>query len=74
MEIGILGTLDVRSGGRSVQITGARLRALLTRLAVDAPSVVSTAELVDAVWPAGPPADKANALQSLISRVRRALG
>ena len=74
MEIGILGPLEVRSGGRVIPITGSRLRALLTRLALDAPSAVSTAELVDAVWPADPPADRANALQSLISRVRRALG
>ena len=74
MEIGILGTLEVRSAGRSVQIAGSRLRALITRLAIDAPGAVSTAELVDAVWPDGAPAEPVNALQSLISRVRRALG
>lgn len=74
MEIGILGPLEVRAGGRVIPITGSRLRALLARLAVDAPAPVSTAELVNAVWPAGPPADPLNAVQSLISRVRRALG
>lgn len=74
MEIGILGTLEVRSGGRALQIAGSRLRALLTRLAVDAPAAVSTAELIDAVWPGGAPAEPVNALQSLISRVRRVLG
>ena len=74
MEIGILGPLEVRSDGRAVQVTGSRLRALLTRLAVDAPATVSTAELVDALWPLGSPADPVNALQSLISRVRRVLG
>ena len=74
VEIGILGPLEVRADGRVVQITGARLRALLTRLAVEAPTTVSTAELVDALWPGDPPNDPVNALQSLISRVRRLLG
>ena len=55
-------------------ITGSRLRALVTRLAADAPGPVSVAELVEAVWPGEPPADPTNALQSLVSRVRRALG
>jgi DNA-binding SARP family transcriptional activator len=74
VEIGILGPLEVRLDGRAVDLAGSRLRALVTRLAASAPSVVSLAELVDALWPAGPPADPVNALQSLVSRVRRAVG
>jgi predicted ATPase/DNA-binding SARP family transcriptional activator len=74
VEIGILGPLEVRAGGQAVQITGSRLRALVTRLALDAPATVSTAELLDAVWSADAPAEPLNALQSLISRVRRVLG
>jgi predicted ATPase/DNA-binding SARP family transcriptional activator len=74
VEIGILGPLEVRLDGRAVDLAGSRLRALVTRLAAGAPSVVSLAELVDALWPAGPPADPVNALQSLVSRVRRAVG
>ncbi len=74
VEIGILGPLEVRAGGRAVPITGTRLRALITRLALDAPAVVSTDALVSAVWPGDPPADPINALQSLISRVRKATG
>lgn len=74
MEIGILGPLQVRIDGRTAALTGTRLRALLTRLAVDAPAVVSVSELVDALWQAEPPGDPTNALQSLVSRVRRALG
>ena len=74
MEIGILGPLAVRVDGRTVDLAGSRLRALVTRLATVAPSVVSLAELVDALWPTGAPADPVNALQSLVSRVRRAVG
>ena len=57
MEIGILGPLEVRIDGRAVGIAGSRLRTLVTRLALDAPAVVSTAELIDALWPQVPPAD-----------------
>ena len=74
MKIGILGPLEVRAGGRAVPITGSRLRTLVTRLALDAPSVVSTDALVAAVWPGDAPADPINALQSLISRIRKAIG
>jgi predicted ATPase/DNA-binding SARP family transcriptional activator len=53
---------------------GARLRALATRLAVAAGRPVSTTELIEAVWDEDPPAEATNALQSLISRLRRAVG
>jgi predicted ATPase/DNA-binding SARP family transcriptional activator len=74
VQIGILGPLQVQAGERPVPITGSRLRALVTRLAADAPAPVSIAELLEAVWPGDPPTDPTNALQSLVSRVRRALG
>ncbi|ACV81526.1 transcriptional regulator, winged helix family [Nakamurella multipartita DSM 44233] len=72
--VGILGPLQVQAGDGPVPIAGTRLRALLTRLAVAAPEPVSVAELVQALWPGEPPGDPTNALQSLVSRVRRALG
>ena len=74
MQIGILGPLEVRDGGASLPIAGARLRRLLTRLAIDTGRAVPIAELVDAVWLDDPPHEVANALQSLVSRLRRALG
>ncbi len=74
MQIGILGPLEVRDGDVGVPVAGARLRRLLTRLALDAGRAVPIAELVDAVWLDDPPHEVANALQSLVSRLRRALG
>jgi predicted ATPase/DNA-binding SARP family transcriptional activator len=75
VQIGILGPLEVHGdGGQAVAIAGSRLRRLLTRLALDAGRVVPAAELVEAVWVDDPPHDVANALQSLVSRLRRALG
>jgi DNA-binding SARP family transcriptional activator len=74
MQIGILGSLQVHNGAVAVEIAGSRLRALTIRLALDAGRAVSATALVDAIWGDQPPADEANALQSLVSRLRRALG
>jgi predicted ATPase/DNA-binding SARP family transcriptional activator len=74
VQIAILGPLEVRDGDTAVDVAGSRLRSLLIRLALDAGRPVSAGALVDAVWGEQPPADAANALQSLVSRLRRALG
>jgi predicted ATPase len=78
VRIDLLGPLDVRAGEpgaqRRVDLAGARLRGLLIRLAVDVPRPVSPATLVEALWGEEPPLDPANALQSLVSRLRRGLG
>jgi len=69
----VLGPLEVRDGvGRPVPVSGARLRDLIARLALAGGRPVSTGELAEAVWGADPPADLANALQTLVSRARRA--
>ncbi len=74
MQVSILGPVEVRIDGIPVPIGGSRIRTLLTRLALAGGSPVSPGELVDAVWDGAAPADELNALQSLISRLRRALG
>jgi predicted ATPase/DNA-binding SARP family transcriptional activator len=74
LRIGLLGPLQVHSGeGVPVDVRGARLRVLLLRLALDAGQVVGQDQLVDALWPTDPPVDATAALQSLVSRLRRAL-
>jgi predicted ATPase/DNA-binding SARP family transcriptional activator len=73
MEVGILGPLLVADGAQSIEVGGARLRALLIRLASSAGGWVSVDELVEALWESDPPSDELNALQSLVSRLRRAL-
>ncbi|MCP2271970.1 putative ATPase [Actinokineospora diospyrosa] len=70
----MLGPLRLVQGdGAVVGLGGTRLRMLLARLALDAGKVVSVAELVDSLWGDEPPADATNALQSLVSRLRRGL-
>lgn len=74
MLITVLRDLRVDSDdGSAVPVAGARLQALLVRLAVDVGRPVSTGELIDTIW-ADPPADPAGALQALVSRLRRTLG
>ncbi|MFI6597297.1 AfsR/SARP family transcriptional regulator [Nonomuraea sp. NPDC050536] len=69
MRVGILGPLQVEGA----EIGGARLRWLLVRLALAAGRPVTVEELAEALWPEARPADPANAVQSLVSRLRRAL-
>ncbi len=74
MQIGILGPFEVRTdGGAVADVPGARLRALLIALALEPGRVVSKATLIDWIWGEQPPADTANALQRLVSRLRKAL-
>ena len=74
MRVGVLGPLEVRdAAGQPVRVGGRRVRALLILLAMEAGRVVPTHALIDRLWPEDRPADAANALQSLVSRLRVAL-
>ncbi len=73
VDIALLGPLELRGRtGEVIPVAGARLRALLILLALDAGRVVTADRLVDGVWDDDPPAASANALQALVSRLRRA--
>src|ERR1700761_1950824 len=74
VRIGILGSFEVHADdGTPADVPGARLRALLIALALEPGRVVSKATLIDWIWGEQPPADTANALQRLVSRLRKAL-
>jgi predicted ATPase/DNA-binding SARP family transcriptional activator len=74
VRIGLLGPLQVHDGaGRPVRVGGHRVRALLILLALDANRVVPAYSLIARLWGDERPADAANALQSLVSRLRGAL-
>ncbi|MEU5209971.1 BTAD domain-containing putative transcriptional regulator [Streptomyces sp. NPDC020742] len=74
MQIGILGPLEVRTDdGGVADVPGARLRGLLIALALKPGHVVPKASLVDWIWGENPPAEATNALQRLVSRLRKAL-
>ncbi|MER7993329.1 BTAD domain-containing putative transcriptional regulator, partial [Micromonospora chalcea] len=74
MQIGLLGPFQVTTdAGVPADVPGARLRGLLAALALQPGRVVPKATLVDWIWGEQPPADAANALQRLVSRLRKAL-
>ncbi|NAS27502.1 AfsR/SARP family transcriptional regulator [Herbidospora sp. NEAU-GS84] len=74
LRVTLLGTPRVSRGGAVLAVPGARLRGLFVRLALAGGRAVEPGVLVDAVWGAEPPAVPAHALQTLVSRLRRALG
>ncbi|MEU0878581.1 BTAD domain-containing putative transcriptional regulator [Lentzea sp. NPDC005914] len=68
----LLGPTTVEADdGTPVDIGGARVRMLLARLALDPGRPVPTTTLIDDLWGEQPPADASNALQSLVSRLRK---
>ena len=73
MQIAMLGPLEFRpDSGDPRAISGARLARLLIVLALHPGEVVTTGSVVDAVWATDPPDEPANAIQALVSRLRRA--
>ncbi|MGA4990800.1 BTAD domain-containing putative transcriptional regulator [Nonomuraea bangladeshensis] len=74
MRVGLLGPFEVRGGdGGLVEVPGVRLRALLAALALEPGKIVNRSRLVEWIWGERPPADEVNALQALVSRLRRVL-
>ncbi|MFE3450825.1 BTAD domain-containing putative transcriptional regulator [Nonomuraea sp. NPDC059194] len=74
VRVELLGPFEVRNGdGAVVEVPGIRLRALLAALALEPGRIVTRARLVDWIWGERPPADEVNAVQALVSRLRRVL-
>ncbi len=75
MEFRILGELEVLDdAGQAVEVVGTRRRALVALLATSPNEALSADRLVEALWEDEIPANPANALQAVVSRVRRAVG
>lgn len=72
MEFRILGPLEVRADGTTVDVGSRRHREVLAALLVDAGSVVSVDTLVDRVW--GPDGASPSSVQAIVSRLRARLG
>jgi predicted ATPase/DNA-binding SARP family transcriptional activator len=74
MEFRILGPLEVRANGRAMEISGAKRRALLAVLVLQANRPVSTQRLALALWGHDAPPGAIKAVQVQVSRLRRTLG
>ncbi|MFF2944732.1 winged helix-turn-helix domain-containing protein [Streptomyces niveus] len=74
MRIFLLGPVRARTDDATpIDVGGVRLHMLLARLALDAGRPVPVHALVDGLWGEEPPAEAANAVQALVSRLRKAL-
>ena len=75
MEFRLLGPIEViGDDGASIPLGGARPRALLAQLLLNANDVVSTDRLIDGIWGEQPPASAASALQVHVHALRRTIG
>ncbi|MGI5258691.1 AfsR/SARP family transcriptional regulator [Streptomyces angustmyceticus] len=75
MRFRILGATEVLDAqGQPVPLGGARVRALVTALALRGGRPVTVRTLIDEVWADAPPQDAPGALQALVGRLRRTLG
>jgi DNA-binding SARP family transcriptional activator len=70
----ILGPLEAVVDGRPVSLGGAKQRAVLALLLLEAGRVVPTDRLIDALWSGSPPPTANASLQNFISQLRKALG
>ncbi|WP_044382527.1 AfsR/SARP family transcriptional regulator [Streptomyces cyaneogriseus] len=74
MRFGVLGPLAVwTDDGEQVPVPERKVRALLAELLVEPGRVVPTDTLVEDLWDGRPPGDRAGAVQTRVSRLRRAL-
>jgi DNA-binding SARP family transcriptional activator len=73
LEFRILGPLEALEDGAPVALGGAKQKALLAVLLLNANEVVSTERLIDALWDE-PPARPTKAVQVYVARLRKALG
>jgi DNA-binding SARP family transcriptional activator len=74
VDFGILGPLQVTSGGRPIDLGAAKQQALLAVLLLHANQAVSSTRLVDELWGPAPVASAAKAVQGYVSGLRKALG
>jgi DNA-binding SARP family transcriptional activator len=74
MEFRILGPLEASDGRRLLPLGGAKPRALLAALLLQANETVSSDRLIDEIWGENPPRSAAKLVQGYVSRLRRSPG
>ena len=73
IEYRVLGPLEVREGDRPLPLGGAKQRALLALLILNANRVVSRERLIDELWGDEPPETVVTSVQVYVSRLRKLL-
>jgi DNA-binding SARP family transcriptional activator len=73
VQVRLLGPVDVTVNGSPRSVSGARRKAVLAVLALQADEVVSTDRLIGVVWGGAAPSAAHNTLQSHVSHLRQVL-
>lgn len=73
MNYRLLGSIEVIEAGTSLPLGGAKQRALLGLLLLNANKVVSVDRIVDELWGENPPETSANAVQVYVANLRKIL-
>lgn len=73
-SFGILGPLEIRRGGSSIQVLPSKQRIVIAALLLRRGRMVSTDDLVHYLWGTEPPKSAKKTLQGYITRLRRVLG
>ncbi|WP_165821262.1 BTAD domain-containing putative transcriptional regulator [Nocardioides gansuensis] len=74
VEVRLLGPIDVRRGGRALDVPGGRARSLLTVLALQAGQAIPAERLIDTLWGDEVPTTAKTVLQGFVSKLRKTLG
>jgi DNA-binding SARP family transcriptional activator len=74
MEFRVLGALDVRDEGRTLELRGSKRRTVLALLVLHANEVIRSDRLIDELWGEHPPANASAALHNHVSRLRKEIG
>jgi DNA-binding SARP family transcriptional activator len=74
VEFGVLGPLEVRTGGQPVPVSAGKQRVLLAALLLRANQLVGVDALAEAVWEGRPPGTSRVTLQNYLMRLRQGLG
>lgn len=73
VELNVLGTLEIRVGGKYVVPSAPKLRQIFALLAMRANTVVTVSEIVEEVWAGVPPKSLSTTLQTYILQLRKML-
>jgi DNA-binding SARP family transcriptional activator/WD40 repeat protein len=73
MQIRVLGHLEASVDDRPIALGGAKQRAVLAMLGLEANRTVTADRLIDGLWGDEPPASAAKMVQNYVWRLRRAL-
>ncbi|MGV9304669.1 tetratricopeptide repeat protein [Nonomuraea sp. NPDC003727] len=74
VEFRLLGSFEVRAGGRALRLGGPRQEKVLAALLLNANTAVSTSALVDAMWDDDPPETAREQVHNAVATLRRKLG